>query len=318
MKNSSKRQVLAGRRSQKNHERFGCGTRWLAVVSRLALGCCVLVSGACSSSNQEGRVDLAGRQATGSGPASESSIKAVVDLARHEQSIGDYAGAISFYRRALELDPKQNQARIGLGYSLLDAGSPNEAADTFHKILDKFPQDAAAQAGFAETLLALDQPAAAAERLRTAVALNPDARTYRALGVAEDLLEEFPQAVEDYQKGLALSPDDLGLRDDLGLSQVLAGDYEDGIANLRIAAFATGATARHRQNLALALGLAGRSVDAARVARADLDDRSVESNLAYYALLRGLSPKDRASALLRPHGGSNFMQSSLSQATEAK
>ena len=51
---------------------------------------------------------------------------------------------------------------------------------------------------------------------------------------------------------------------------------------------------------ALALGLAGRTTEAAQVARADLDERSVQSNLAYYAVLRAMSPKERTDALLRP------------------
>jgi len=32
----------------------------------------------------------------------------------------------------------------------------------------------------------------------------------------------------------------------------------------------------------------------------DLDEQSVQSNLAYYAILRGMSPKERTEALLRP------------------
>src|SRR6185437_13081346 len=50
----------------------------------------------------------------------------------------------------------------------------------------------------------------------------------------------------------------------------------------------------------LVLGLAGRSEDAAQVARIDLDEKAVRSNLAYYAELRALSPAARAQAILRP------------------
>ena len=58
--------------------------------------------------------------------------------------------------------------------------------------------------------------------------------------------------------------------------------------------------AKTRQNLALALGLAGRTAEAQQIARMDLDEQSVQSNLAYYATLRALSPKGRTEALLRP------------------
>jgi Flp pilus assembly protein TadD len=264
-----------------------------------AVACCFLVVSACSPANQEGRVDLAGRGASGSG-APNAPAKAALDLADHERAIGDYAGAISFYRRALELDPQQRAARLGLGNTLLDVGSPNDAADIFQKMLNQSPHDPAAEAGYGEALLALDQPAAAADRLRKALAAAPAARSFRDLGIAEDLLGEFPQAEADYRRGLELAPGDLSLRDDFGLSQILAGNFDGGIATLRAVATGPGATAAHRLNLALGLGLAGRTDDAERIARADLDERAVQSNMAYYAMLRGLSPKDRAEALLRP------------------
>ncbi len=264
-----------------------------------AVACCLLAVSACSPANQEGRLDLAGRGASGSA-AANAPAKVVLDLADHERAIGDYSGAISFYRRALELDPDQHAAQLGLGHTLLDIGSPNEAADMFQKMLNKAPHDPAAEAGYGEALLALDQPAAAADRLRKALAAAPAARTFRDVGIAEDLLGEFPKAEADYHRGLELAPGDLSLRDDLGLSQILAGEFDSGIATLRDVATGPGATAAHRLNLALGLGLAGRAEDAQRIARTDLDERAVQSNLAYYALLRGLSPKDRAEALLRP------------------
>ena len=69
---------------------------------------------------------------------------------------------------------------------------------------------------------------------------------------------------------------------------------------LRRTAAGPNATPQSRQNLALALGLAGRTTEAAQIARADLDEPSVQSNLAYYAVLRGMSPRERTEALLKP------------------
>ena len=57
-------------------------------------------------------------------------------------------------------------------------------------------------------------------------------------------------------------------------------------------------SAQERQTLALIYGLRGNVVEAARVSRIDLDDASVEHNLAYYATLRELSPEARTRALL--------------------
>jgi Flp pilus assembly protein TadD len=228
--------------------------------------------------------------------------KVAVDIADHERDAGDAAGAVTFYRRALQTNPNQPKVEVSLGMALLQTGSPNDAADTFRRVLSRFPKDAGALTGLGMALVQLNQPTAALEPLRQGLAINPDARGYRVLGVAENLLGQNQQAEADYTRGLALLPDDPGLSNNLGLSMALSGNFNGAIAVLRTAAGGPNATARTRQNLALAFGLAGQTADAEQVARMDLDEQSVQSNLAYYAVLRGMSPKERTEALLRPAG----------------
>jgi Flp pilus assembly protein TadD len=271
--------------------------RGAGAVFTFAAALCMLA--ACTPADRGDPAVSAGRAAAGN-PAGTLSAGVAINIAEQERATGDYPEAILFYRRALALEPDNQKALTELGVTLLDAGSPNEASEVFQKILIKAPRDPKAQIGLGEALLALDQPIPAAERLRQGLASGGDPKGFRALGVAEDLLGRFPEADEDYRKGLALAPDDPALRSDLGLSQALAGDFADSIANLRAAAAAPGATAQYRLNLALGLGLAGRMSEAQKVARLDLDERSVESNLAYYAQLRSLPTKERAEALLRP------------------
>jgi Flp pilus assembly protein TadD len=230
----------------------------------------------------------------------DMTAKVATDIADHERADGDPAGAIGFYRQALATNPNQPKVEVSLGMTLLQAGSPNDAAETFRKVISRFPQDAGALTGLGMALVQLNQPAAALDPLRKGLAITPDARGYRALGVAENLLGQNQLAEADYTRGLALAPGDPGLSNNLGLSMALSGNFNGAIAVLRTASTGPNATARTRQNLALALGLAGRTADAEQVARMDLDEQSVQSNLAYYAVLRGMSPKERTDALLRP------------------
>ena len=230
----------------------------------------------------------------------DMTAKVTTDIADHERAAGDPAGAISFYRQALATNPNQPKVEVSLGMTLLQAGSPNDAADTFRKVISRFPKDAGALTGLGMALVQLNQPAAALDPLRQGLAIAPDARGYRTLGVAENLLGQNQQAEADYTRGLALAPDDPGLSNNLGLSMALSGNFNGAIAVLRTASTGPNATARTRQNLALALGLAGRTAEAEQVARMDLDEQSVRSNLTYYAVLRGMSPKERTEALLRP------------------
>jgi hypothetical protein len=55
--------------------------------------------------------------------------------------------------------------------------------------------------------------------------------------------------------------------------------------------------------LALIHGLKGNVPEAARLCRIDLDDTSVEGNLAYYQTLRELSPEARNQAILSARSG---------------
>jgi Flp pilus assembly protein TadD len=272
------------------HDRhdFSGARNWAAIV-------CMALLAACSSDGKGDRSNT-GRQAETPGMGA----KIAYDIAQQEYANGNDAAAINFYRRALQAKPDDTKSLIGLGEALLHSNAPKEAADAFRQALERAPHDPAAIGGLGMALVALDQPAEAADLLHKNLPSAPTARGFRALVVAEDLLGQYAAAVMDAKAGLVAAPDDLGLRDNLGLSQALAGKFDEAITTMRVAASSPNAGAQHRLNLALVLGLAGRTAEARKVAAADLDARSVETNLAFYAVLRGLTAKERAEALLRP------------------
>ena len=231
-------------------------------------------------------------------------------IADRVRATGDLSSAVTFYRRAIAIDSHNVPAYIGLGETLLAAGYPSEASEVFRSALseaanepqspDHKAHELAATRGLGLTLIALNQPNPAIEMLNKANAMEPSARAYGAIGIAEDLLDDADAADKAYKQALALAPDDLDLLNNYGLSLALHGEFNNAIATLRRVASDPKAGARHRLNLAMALGLAGRSEDAAQVARIDLDERSVKSNIAYYATLRALPAQARATAILRP------------------
>ena len=53
-----------------------------------------------------------------------------------------------------------------------------------------------------------------------------------------------------------------------------------------------------RQTLALIYGLNGNTAEASRISAIDLDESSVQQNLAYFQTLRGLSPEARNRAIM--------------------
>jgi Flp pilus assembly protein TadD len=277
-------------------------------VTRLAPLCvalgALLIAG-CTTGGPQGAGDTAGRQAQGTLPA-DVTTATVMTLAERMRANGDYNSAVTFYRRAIMLDPFNLKAYLGLGDTLLAAGYPNEASEAFRSYLSQSPKDKAindapAYRGLGMALVALGRPQEAVEILTKSIALEPSPRAFSALGIAEDMIGDTAAAEGAYKRGLVLAPDDLDLLNNYGLSQALHGDFNGAVVTLRRVASDQRAGVRHRANLALALGLAGRTDDAAQVARIDLDERSVKSNLAYYAELRALPAPERANAILRPN-----------------
>ena len=152
--------------------------------------------------------------------------------------------------------------------------------------------------GLGNALLSLDQPELALPQFEAALAVDAnDPRVHNSLGVVHDMMGNHRMAQKHYRAGLAIAPDNLMLRNNLGLSLALSGDFQEAIDLLRPLAFHPAATPRNRQNLALVYGLSGDLDAAARIARIDLDAKAVESNLAYYGVLRELAERPRTSAL---------------------
>ena len=266
--------------------------RPLMLTVFLALSACSVFSGK----------DTLGTRASGATAgnlAPEQSEETLLKVADETRAGGDLANAVALYRRAHELAPFDPVPLARAGDTLAQMQAYTEAADAYQAALSIDSKDPDLHRGFANVLLALGKPQLALAHLEIAVSKNSsDARIYNALGVAHDLAGRHDLAQEDYRKGLALAPDQMSLRNNLGLSQALSGDFAGGIATLSDLVSRPGATARNRQNLALVYGLAGDDVHAALVARTDLDETAVRNNLAYFTLLRSLDDIGRTAAIL--------------------
>ena len=211
---------------------------------------------------------------------------------------GDVAGAIPFYRRAHQIDSLSADPLVRLAEALQIVGAYDEASRTWRAALVIHRNDPALLRGYGQTLIALNQPQLAVDMLKASLEIAEDVRAYIGLGVAFDMIGDPRGAQVHYRLGLQMAPDSLTILSNLGLSMALSGNFKESIKTLRRVVASQDATARHRQNLALAYGLAGQVELAAEVAREDLDDEAVASNLAYYAILRAeTDPAARFAAL---------------------
>ncbi len=110
-----------------------------------------------------------------------------------------------------------------------------------------------------------------------------DWRLYSALGSALDQTGQHTQARLEYQKALALQPNEIKIKNNLAMSYVLEGKLPRAEKILRVASETPRGRAniRIRQNLALVVGLQGRFDEARVIASRDLPPKQVEANMTY-------------------------------------
>lgn len=212
---------------------------------------------------------------------------------------GDYANALSVYRRAAALEPHNPAPFVEIGDTELALGKVNEAILAFQSALQRDPDDLAAQTGLAKSYLQTGRPELALVPLKNAVKKHPaDPKLLVLLGVTKDFAGSHHEAQEAYRLALKQAPTDSAATVDLALSLALTGDYHQAIDTLQPIALAPAGTPSERQTLALIYGLKGDDAQAARLGRIDLDAAAVAHNLSYYAVLRNLSPAARSRAVL--------------------
>ncbi len=149
--------------------------------------------------------------------------------------------------RAVAAAPRDAGYRLLLADIYLKAGRFDSARATYADVLELDPSNRRAGMSFALTQIALGRPASAVARL-------------------------------DEMRGIASDAD-------LGLAYALAGHPERGIALLEPLARGQTATARIRQNLALAHALAGDWRRARAIAAQDISPGDVEARMTHWAAL---------------------------------
>jgi Flp pilus assembly protein TadD len=270
----------------------------------IALGCTALTGCA----NPPGfDVPHASRQSTsGQLVADDNSIETLVRLGDFTMSRGQIPAAISLYRRAHAAAPDRPLPLEKLGRALATIGSHDEAAGAFRSLLEINPVNPIGLRGLGNAYLALNEPDLALPNLEAAVAVGDDASSYSSLGVALDMSGRHQDALDAYESALHLAPGDLDIATNMAISLSLSDRHDEAVQLMRRTASSPTATVRHRQNLALIYGLANRTDDARATARIDMDERSVERSLAYYAMLQRIEDSRRRAAAIGDSSGARL------------
>lgn len=246
----------------------------------------------------------------GSGPPTPT-YGALMRLGAAAEKGGDYANALSVYRRAATLNPHNPKPFLAIGDALLHLGNVNQAIVAYQSALARDPHNLAATMGVAKAYLRTGRPELALVPLGNGLRYHPgNVKLLVLLGVTKDVVGRHWQAQEAYRLALKHAPKDQAATVNLALSLALSGSYHAAIETLEPLALAPAGTPSERQTLALIYGLNGNDRQAARLGRIDLDAAAVAHNLAYYAALRNLSPEARSRAILSSIGSAGSAKAS--------
>ena len=141
--------------------------------------------------------------------------------------------ALEQFQAVVRLTPNDSVAHLTLGRLYRAAQQPVAAEQEFRAALAR--NGASEEAVSNLVLLLADQhKLTAAEAVVAAVPASArTARIYGALGAAEAEYKQFPAAVDAYTKAMALSPDDLDLRRGLAQAYFSGGELKRALAQYR-------------------------------------------------------------------------------------
>ncbi|MGH9588201.1 MAG: tetratricopeptide repeat protein [Acidobacteriaceae bacterium] len=125
-------------------------------------------------------------------------------------AMGNVTGAITQFRSAERVNPKEPNVHFGLGYLLWTQKQYSEAQKEFQAELDNNPKHGKARAYLGDTLVRQNDYARAEPELKKSIADEPMfALPYLDLGIIEAASGRNQDAVREFKKVIALEPKDV-------------------------------------------------------------------------------------------------------------
>jgi|TARA_B100000315_G_scaffold47354_1_gene42130 Flp pilus assembly protein TadD len=216
----------------------------------------------------------------------EAITAAIGEVAVSSQDSMDYEGAADRYHRLYEREPDNIDALIGFARNLRYAGRPRLAIRALREGLDLHGELTVLLVEMAKDQLAASLIADADESLARARATAPNNWEVHALnGILRDRVGDFETAHTEYRLALKLSPGNISVLNNMALSLAQAGRIDSAIEMLEPVARGENSTVQTRQNLALLYALSGDVASAAPLVGGDLPADVAQENLAAYRRL---------------------------------
>ena len=199
----------------------------------------------------------------------------------------DRADALSrsvFWTNEHQINPLDPVAGVKMAQALRELGQFDQAAQAAETVLTAQPPNVEAMLELGRAHIARGQAfygIAALERARDTA--PRDWRPLSLLGVAYRQVRRTDDAQIAWAQALSLSPENPDVLTNSAISFIEAGDLPQAEQLLRRASARPDASMKVRQNLALVLGLQGKTREAENILRRDLPPEVADQNLSWLA-----------------------------------
>lgn len=257
--------------------RHGAGNK-RSIAALLAL----LVLSSCTTTSAENEKD-----------EPSSGQKKLLSIAESIEAKGESATALALYERAAENAPGDVSLRVRVGNARLKAGDVEGAEEAFRAALQVNPQDAEALLGLGTAQLRKGETELAARTLIPAAQALNSVVAYNRLGTALVFSGNGAAAEEAFSKALSLQPANLDTTTNLALAQALSNDLPQAVTHMGNVIGSPLAQRRHFVNYLIVLAMAGETEKARAFDVPDMSARQKNQILAKAAKLRSISDPAR-------------------------
>ena len=187
-----------------------------------------------------------------------------------------------FWSREQQTNPADPVAGVKLAQALREMGQYDQAVSAAQQTLVSQPANLEAMLELGKAHIARGQAFYGIAPLEQARVVAPrDWRPLSLLGVAYQQVRRVDDARAIWTEALRLSPDNPDVLTNVAVALTAEGNAPAAETLLRRAVAQPGATLKMRQNLALVLGLQGKTAEAEQIIRRDLPPELAERNLQW-------------------------------------
>lgn len=262
----------------------------LPVLTRgLAVSFAALMLGACAQT-----ADLVNTETSLLSPKAEDEAD---KLASPTGPQSELQKATLYWGKEFNKNPTDKKAAISYAKNLKALGEKRQALGVMQQTSALFPKDPDVLSEYGRLALDFDQVSLAGKLLEAADdPAKPDWHVVSARGTVLAKQSRYKEAIEFFDRALALQPNQPSIMSNLAMAHAMSGDAKTAEGILRDAAAQPEATPAIKQNLALVLGLQGRHEEA-KVVAANIPGGSASANADYLRQLVKAMPQGAAVAV---------------------